>query len=167
MSWCIYIINSNPDLDWKLEGSSCCHCQLFEFIQTYYWCQLYLWLMEGSKSCCRIIESVQKHSISMWKAGMDQAKFNLTHHDSVSIGCGDCSRHKTQISTLSNHLLYKSQDNGRIIMMSIAWISPNTVDLGAKSSCLICLKLSPPCDDDYTWFIPILIFSNLLSYSYL
>ena len=85
--------------------------------------------LEGS-SWCDFIEWVQTHSILVWQVGAGQSIFFSTH-DSKR-GSGDHFINHIPISTLSNHSLYIWWDIGRVKLMWIAWISPNSLNLGVK-----------------------------------
>ena len=89
-------------------------------------------MLEGSR-CCEMLESVQTHLIMKQKVGVDLATF-ASAADSKT-GCGDNHKEWTPISTLCSHSLYLQWDVGRVKVLSIAWISPNTLDLGVKSGC--------------------------------
>ena len=82
--------------------------------------------LEGS-SCCEMLESVQTHSILVWKVGVDLATF-VPIHDSKT-ACGDHSRHQISISTLSNHSLYCSWEIGSVKLIWNGWISLYTLNV--------------------------------------
>ena len=96
--------------------------------------------LEGS-SCCEMLESIQTCLILVWKVGVDLATFVPTH-DSKTV-CGDHIRQSIPFSTLPNHSLYLWWDIERVKLLSIAWISTKTLDLGVISRGVE-LKLSPP-----------------------
>ena len=82
----------------------------------------YLWWEFGRGE---LLESVQTHSILVWKIDSGhQAKFVPTHD--LKIGCSDHFLDESPISTLSNYSLCLWWKIERVKLMWIAWINPRT-----------------------------------------
>ena len=86
--------------------------------------------LEGLR-CCENLESIQKHTILVWKVGYCEP--NLFPPTTQKPGCSDCYTCWIQISTLQNHSSYLQWDIERVEMLSIARISPNSLNLGEES----------------------------------
>ena len=86
--------------------------------------------LEGS-SWYEMAESFCNHSSLVWNVGTRNRKFH--HPVTQKSGCGDGCGGWIPISTLFIHLTYWWWEIGRVELMWMAWIFPETLNLGAKS----------------------------------
>ena len=80
--------------------------------------------------CCDLPESVQPHSILVWKVDKGQANFDPILDSKTH--CGHHFRAHIPISTFSNHSLDLQWEIGRDGMLWNSWINANLLHLGVK-----------------------------------
>ena len=82
-------------------------------------------------SWCELLESVQTHSILMWKVEEGQARFVPTRDWKTC--CDDHFRAHIPISTFSNHSLYLWWEVGRVKLVWNSLINPNILRLRCET----------------------------------
>ena len=115
-------------------------------------------------SWCELLESVQTHSILMWKVEEGQARFVPTRDWKTC--CDDHFRAHIPISTFSNHSLYLWWEVGRVKLVWNSLINPNILRLRCETRRSLMPKSSPPmtqkpgCGDGCGWWIQISSLQN-------